>query len=45
MNVLVSSLEPGEQVVLVWSEEKLEIGWEIFRKTAEIWQLQKGYKP
>ena len=45
MNVLVSSLEPGEPVVHVWSEEKLAVGWEIFRKTAEIWQLQKGYKP
>ena len=45
MNVLVSSIEPGKPVEMLHSEEKLREGWEIFRRTAEIWQLMKGYKP
>lgn len=44
-NVMVSSLEPAEPKLHLWSSTEQEQGWEIFRCATEIWQRTKGYKP
>ena len=44
-NVLISSIEPGEPKLHVWSMGEQDNGWQIFKAATEIWQRTKDYRP
>jgi hypothetical protein len=45
LNVVIDSNEPSAPVEKLWTAQETKRGWDIFRRAAEIWQLQKNYYP
>lgn len=44
-NIFISVNEPGLAVTHIWKEDDVKKGWEIFRKTLEIWQIKNNHFP
>ena len=45
LSVAINSLEPEPPVEKLWSDSDTEMGWNVFKRSCEIWQLQRGYHP
>ena len=45
LSVVINSLEPEAPVEKLWSDAEAEMGWNVFKRACEIWQIQRGYVP
>lgn len=45
VSVAISSLEPGQIEMKVWTEAEAERGWEIFQAALTLWRLTRKYDP
>ena len=45
LSVAINSLKAEAPVEKLWSDSDTEMGWGVFVRACEIWQLQRGYVP
>jgi hypothetical protein len=43
-NVFVSRNVPGLVVIKEWEQPEIDLGWEMFRRLLEFWQLKNNYR-
>jgi len=45
LSVAMNSMKAEAPVEKLWTPQEVKTGWDVFRRSCEIWQLQRGYFP